>query len=267
MRSFKAAICQNLPGSDKQTNVENAIGMIREAAAHGARLVMLPEMFFCPYELEIIPSMAESDGATLDALRRIAKEEGIYLCTGSMAVKEGNRIYNRAYLLDPHGDVLLTYDKSYLFDVELPGLSVRESSVISKGGTYAAADTELGRIGILICYDIRFPEAGRALARKGAEIILVPAAFNNITGPAHWHVTLRARAVENQCFVIAASPALDKNSPYRAYGHSLIADPWGTVRCEAGEDRSIVSADLNAGRLRDIRARLPLLKEIGLQKE
>jgi predicted amidohydrolase len=264
MQNFKAAICQNLPGSDKQTNVENAIGMIREAAAHGARLVMLPEMFFCPYELEIIPSMSESDGATLDALCRTAREAGIYLCTGSMAVKEGNRIYNRAYLLDPHGDVLLTYDKSYLFDVELPGLSVRESSVISKGNTYAVADTELGRIGILICYDIRFPESGRALARKGAEIILVPAAFNNITGPAHWHVTLRARAIENQCYVAAASPAVNPRSSYAAYGHSLVADPWGTIIAEAGTAQEIIYSEFDAHKLTETRERLPLLKDAGI---
>jgi len=263
MKSFKAAVCQNLPLRDTAKSVEDAIAMIRRAAADGARLVSLPEMFFRPYELSSIAEHAEEDGSTIGRLRETARDLEIYLCTGSIAERENGHVFNRARLIGPDGEIILTHDKIHMFDVNLPGLAVRESAVFTRGGRYDVADTELGRIGILICYDIRFPESFRELARRGAEIVIVPAAFNDITGPAHWHITLRARAVENQCFVIAASPARDAGSSYKAYGHSLIADPWGTVLCEAEEDRKIVSAELDADKLHDIRARLPLLKEIG----
>ena len=263
MKSFKAAVCQNLPLRDTAKSVEDAIAMIRRAAADGARLVSLPEMFFRPYELSSIAEHAEEDGSTIGRLRETARDLRIYLCTGSIAERENGRVFNRARLIGPDGEVLLIHDKVHMFDVDLPGLTVRESAVFTRGDRFDVADTELGSIGILICYDIRFPESFRELTRRGAEVIIVPAAFNDITGPAHWHITLRARAVENQCFVIAASPSRDTGLSYKAYGHSLIVDPWGTVLCEAGEDRTIVSADIDAERLRDVRARLPLLKEIG----
>ena len=264
MKQFKLAICQNMPGFDKIQNVARAQQMVRQAAAAGAELIMLPEMFYFVYELKRLRDIAEQHGETLSVLRQTARELGVYLCTGSMAEQEKDNIFNRAYLLDPAGDVILTYSKSYMFDVNLPGLMVQESAVFSPGGSFAIASTTLGNIGMLICFDIRFPETTRELVKRGVEIILVPAAFNTITGPAHWHMTFRTRAVESQCFVAAASPARNKHSTYHAYGHSLVVDPWGKVLTEAGTGEGIVYCTLDPRVLTDTRARLPLLKNIGL---
>jgi len=264
MQSFKLGICQNLPGTIKQDNVTRALSMIKEAASQGAQLVLLPEMFYFVYELNKLRAIAEDNQQTLNILAGAAKEYGIYLCTGTMAEKSGDQIFNKSYLIDPAGKVILAYAKSYLFDVDLPGLVVKESSLFTKGSAYPVTDTAFGKIGILVCYDMRFPETGRALVKQGAEIILIPAAFNHITGPMHWHITLRTRAVENQCFVAAASPARNPHSTYHAYGHSLCVDPWGRILTEADTDETIIYCDCNADVLTDTRMRLPLLKGIGL---
>jgi predicted amidohydrolase len=207
-----------------------------------------------------MPSLAEENGETLELLKGCAKKLGIFLCTGSIAVIEDGRRFNRAYLISPKGKVLLEHSKCHLFDVTFKELKTRESAVFDAGDDLKIVKTELGTIGILICYDIRFPETARKLALAGAEILLVPAAFNNVTGPAHWDVIFRARAIENQVFTAAASPARDMKASYKAYGHSMIIDPWGSVLSKAGIHEKIIYADLNPDRLSDIRGRLPLLK-------
>jgi omega-amidase len=260
MKPFTLAVCQNKPSYNKEENVRRALDLLDRAARHGADLVVLPEMFYYPYEFEGLARQAEQKEPALDLLRERAKAHGIFVCTGSMVEKRDEKLYNTAYLLDPRGDVILKYSKTHLFDVELPGLAVKESAVFTAGDGFGAAACELGTIGMLICYDIRFPETARMLSLKGAEIILVPAAFNTVTGPAHWELTFRARAVENQCFIAAASPARNKKSRYRAYGHSMIIDPWGRVLAQAGTGERIIYARLDPGVLADTRARLPLLR-------
>jgi omega-amidase len=234
--------------------------MLDKAAVRGAELIVLPEIFYYPYEIDRLKDHADKDERILNLLREWAKTHQKYLCTGSLVEKRGKEYYNTAYLIDPEGNILLKYSKSHLFDVELPALKVRESEVFAKGGNIQTADCELAKIGILICYDIRFPEMARLLSAQGAEIILVPAAFNTITGPAHWEITFRSRAVENQCFVAAASPARNKKSQYQAYGHSLVVDPWGRVLAEAGTGEEIIYTRLDPEVLAETRARLPLLK-------
>lgn len=260
MKKFKIALCQIKPLRDKAKSVAHAVEMIEKAAGNGAKLVMLPEIFYHPYELKSISSLADDGKSTLDPLRESAIRNHIHICTGSIALRENGKSFNRAYLVGPDGDILLEHSKCHLFDVDFKELRTRESKVFSPGSSLKVADTTLGKIGMLICYDIRFPEAARKLALQGAEIILVPAAFNDITGPAHWHITFRTRAVENQLYIAAASPARDSEAVYRAYGHSMTVNPWGEILCEAGEDEEIVYGDFDPEFLENVRGRLPLLK-------
>jgi omega-amidase len=260
MKSFVLAVCQNKPSYDKKKNVERALSMLDKAAARGAHLMLLPEIFYFPFELEYLKSQACQNEEVLNLFKEWAKKNGKYLCPGSMIEKRDETFYNTSYLIDPHGNVILKYSKSHLFDVDLPSLKVQESSVFSKGDRIEVTECELGKIGILICYDIRFPEMARILSLRGAEIILVPAIFNIITGPAHAEITFRSRAVENQCFLAVASQARKKKSTYQAYGHSMIIDPWGRVLAEAGTGEEIIFASLDPQVLIDTRARLPLLK-------
>jgi len=257
---FTIAVIQNRTIHDKERNVAEAIALVEKAANRGAGLVMLPEIFMYPYELDKLRGLAETDGSTRTRLAEKAKEYGIHLCTGSIPERENDMIYNRAYLLGPDGEALLVHDKCHLFDVRLPHLVAKESSVFTPGGSVLVAKTSLGAVGMLVCYDIRFPEISRRLTLAGAEIILVPAAFNTVTGPAHWHTLFRTRAVENQVYVAAASPARNNRSLYRAYGHSLVVDPWGKILTEAGTGRAILYARLSATVLEETRARLPLLR-------
>mgnify|MGYP000520266807 CR=1 FL=1 len=223
--------------------------------------VTLAEIFYYPYELHGIRQVADTDMKTLETLRDAAVRYGIYLCTGTMAIRREAGFGNTAFLIAPSGDILLEYSKTHLFDVNLENLSFRESSFIVPGNSVEVARTPLGVIGILVCYDIRFPEIARMLALRGAEIIIVPAAFNTTTGPAHWHVMFRARAIENQLYVMAASQARTPASAYEAYGHSMVVDPWGNVVAEADDDETVVYAELKAETLEETRRRLPLLMQ------
>jgi len=259
MKDFKMAVCQNKPFFDKKKSVARVVDMIKEATDNEARLVMLPEMFYFPYILSELAKQEESDGETVSTLQAAAKSNKIFLCTGTTVEKIGDKRFNKSYLISPEGIIILEYSKCHLYDVDFKELKVKESEYFSRGNLISVADTELGKIGIIICYDIRFPEMARALVNHGAEIILVPAAFNMISGNAHWHLFFRTRATENQVFVAAACPARDNECKYKAYGHSLIVDPWGDILREAGENEEIIYSDLKADRIEDIRNRLPLL--------
>ncbi|HJO92070.1 MAG TPA: carbon-nitrogen hydrolase family protein [Victivallales bacterium] len=260
MKNIKIAICQNKPSRDKNESVEKIKLMIEEASDNGAELVVLPEIFYHPYELRAIPKLEESNCETLNILAGIAAGNKIHLCTGSLVEKVGNKRFNRSYLISPKGEILLEYSKSHLYDVNFEKLRTRESKVFDFGENLNIADTALGKIGIIICYDIRFPEMARHLALNGAEIIIVPAAFNTISGEAHWNIMFRCRAIESQVYLLAASPARDMDSSYQAYGHSMVIDPWGRVISEAGIDEQIIYSFLDSKVLSDTRNRLPLLK-------
>ncbi|MCG8570868.1 MAG: carbon-nitrogen hydrolase family protein [Spirochaetes bacterium] len=260
MKSFKTALCQNKPGYDKKANIERALIMLDQAVNEYAKLIIFPEMFFYPYEIKNIPAVAEQNFETLKIFQKKAKEYQVHLCTGSMAIQENDQIYNRAYLIDPTGQIILEYSKMHLFDVDLPSLKVLESSVFTPGNELKVAKTDLGKIGLLICFDIRFPELARKLTLMGAEMIIVPAAFNTTTGPAHWHINMRMRAVENQVYLAAVSPARNSHTKYHAYGHSLLIDPWGEIKAEADIDEEIIYGNIDLDYLAEIRSRLPLLK-------
>jgi omega-amidase len=259
MNPIRVALCQIRPSFDCAENIDRAFGMIGQAAINGADLAVLPEIFYFPFDLPEIKRIGDMS-RLLERFSREARRHEIHLCTGSMAIKGPDGLTNTAYLINPAGAIVLTYSKSHLFEMSMKNVKIRESSVFSAGDRFPIAHTGLGAIGMLICYDIRFPEAARKLALAGAEILIVPADFNDITGPAHWHVMHRSRAIENQVFLIAVSQARNSEAHYAAYGHSMAVSPWGDIIAEADDTESIIYADLDPRVLEDTRKRLPLLK-------
>ncbi|MFP4162834.1 MAG: carbon-nitrogen hydrolase family protein [Chitinispirillaceae bacterium] len=261
MEKIRLALCQNVPQQqDVEKNVSHALDLVESAAKAGAGLVSLPEMFYHPYELAKLPPLARLEEETRAAFSRKARELGIHLCTGSIVSHCEGKNYNRTFLYGPDGELIHEYSKCHLFDVSFKGLTVKESDYFSPGEEIVCTQTSLGTIGTAICYDVRFPELFRTLSLKGAELVLVPAVFNHISGPAHWHITMRTRAVENQFFLAAISQGKSDKSSYRAYGHSMVVSPWGEVLAEAGVGEEIIYADLDPSQITEARERLPLLR-------
>jgi omega-amidase len=259
MKSFKIGICQIQPKFNINDTVQHALEMIWRAAESGSSLVVLPEMFYYPYDLKKIKSIVGKEDEVLSLLMSAAKKFNVFLSTGSMAFMRNDQLYNMSHLLGPDGTVLGEYSKCHLYDVNLKNFSVSESSVFSPGNSISVINTELGVFGILICYDIRFPEFASLYAASGAEILLVPSVFNKQTGSAHWHIMMRARAIENQCFLIATSQAAHPDASYSAYGHSLAVSPWGDILTEATDNEEIVYCTIDPIVLEETRRRLPLL--------
>jgi predicted amidohydrolase len=259
---FGLAICQLNVTGDKKRNIQRAAEMVREAADRGARMVILPEMFNCPYQTKLFPAYAEEfkSGETIAMLRETAMEKQIYLVGGSIPEREGEAVYNSSFTFGPRGNLLGRYRKMHLFDVDLPGgPRVKESSTIGYGEKLAVFDTGMCRVGVVICFDVRFPELIRLLALDGVQLVVVPAAFNTTSGPAHWEMTMRARAVDNQVYLAAASPARDPEAGYVIYGHSMIVEPWGEIMAEAGEGEEIIIAEIDLERVEKVRRQIPLL--------
>lgn len=262
MERFKAAVCQMTVRADKARNLELARSMVARAVADGAKLVVLPEMFNCPYVADVFPDYAEvfPNGETFKMLSTAAREEKIFIVGGSVPEKEGASIYNSSFVFGPEGNMLGRHRKIHLFDVDLPGgIRVKESSTIGAGREITVIKTSLCTIGVAICYDIRFPELIRMMVLQGASVLVIPAAFNMTTGPAHWDLIHRIRAVDNQVYVIASSPAREKGARYEAYGHSMIVDPWGEIVCQADEDDQVIIGEIDPEKIDQVRRNLPLL--------
>lgn len=258
---FTLALCQMQVVEDKLENINHALEMINEASPN-ADLVILPEMWNCPYETSLFPEYAESrdDSPTLNAIYKAAKEEKIYIVAGSIPEKDEGKIYNSSFFFNPHGEIIGVHRKVHLFDIDVEDeISFKESSTLTAGDEITVVSTDLGRIGICICYDMRFAELLRLMTLEGAELIIVPGAFNLTTGPAHWKPLIQVRAVDNQVFMAAVSPARDVNASYIAYGHSMVADPWGTILKEASTDDEIIYASIDLSMVQKIRGELPLL--------
>lgn len=262
-RRLRLALCQMRVTADKRENLLRAKQMAAEAAAGGAQLVMLPEMFSCPYENSAFPVYAEEgEGESFRCLSEIAGQNRITLVGGSIPEKCGDRIYNTSLIFGPDGQLLGRHRKVHLFDVDVPGgITFRESDTLTAGDRLTVVDTPAGRIGVAICFDIRFAEMFRAMAVQGAQLICIPAAFNMTTGPAHWELSFRMRAVDNQCFFAGCSPARDEASNYVAYGHSIVTDPWGRVIIQADETQQVIFADIDLADTDRIRQQLPIMRE------
>ena len=259
---FKLALCQMQGVEDKNDNVAQALDMIKKAAQK-ADIIILPEMWNCPYQTELFPLYAEQmdNSPTLNAISNAAKREGTYILAGSIPEKYEGKTYNSSFFINPEGEIIGVHRKIHLFDIDVPdAISFKESLTLAAGNKVTVVDTELGKIGICICYDIRFPELLRLMALEGAELIVVPGAFNMTTGPAHWKSLIKVRAVDNQVYVAAASPARDENASYVAYGHSMVADPWGNILNEAGTGEEIIYTQINLPEIKKIRKELPLLE-------
>ena len=264
-RSFRAGLVQLRSGRSVKPNLDKAEELIRRAAKGGAIYVQTPEntgLMELKPELVLEAAETEERSAALAHLRALARELGIFLHIGSLAIKlDPSRVANRSYLIDPEGRVTARYDKLHMFDVDLPGgESYRESQYFRPGDKAVVADLPFGRLGLSICYDLRFPALYRALASAGAEFIAVPSAFTRQTGEAHWRVLIRARAIETGAFVLAATQGGLHENGRATYGHSLIVSPWGEVLAEGGEDPSVIFADIDLAASEEARARIPALK-------
>jgi len=259
----KLAVCQVKVTSDKAFNIKHAEDIVRRAVGQGGQVVLLPEMFNCPYEPNLFPRYAEAypDGETLQMLSRLAAELNIVLVGGSIPERDGDVVYNTCFVFGAQGQLLGRHRKMHLFDVDLPNLNVQESSTLGPGSDFTVIDAGACKIGVMICFDVRFPELARLLALSGADVLLIPAAFNMITGPAHWDLTMRARALDNQVYLAAASPARDEQAEYVAYGYSMVVDPWGNVLVQAGTGEEIILAEIDTEKIQDVRDRLPLLAQ------
>lgn len=298
MTSIKIALCQMNVVDNKEKNIKKAIEMVKNSKKENADIAILPEMFNCPYENEKFIEYAEyrENSYTLEKIAQIAKYENIHVLAGSIPEKELksdkvtttntedidntnnidnntnninnntdriDNIYNTAFLLDNKGRQLGYHRKMHLFDIDVKDkIYFKESDTLTSGNKITVIDTKskIRKIGIGICYDIRFPEISRLMALEDANILIFPGAFNLTTGPAHWELLFRTRALDNQVFTIGVSPALNKEANYNAYGHSIITNPWGEVVAKGNYDEELIIAEINLEEIAKVREELPLLK-------
>ena len=264
---MKVAALQLCASDDPVANLALTLSMVQQASEAGAQFIATPEVTNCVSssrrrQNEVLA--LQEDDQTLAAMCAAAAQFGVWISVGSLALKlpDDDRFTNRSFMIDPSGQIIAQYDKIHMFDVTLSETEqYRESDGYRAGDHAVIADTAFGKIGMTICYDIRFPHLYRGLAKSGASILLIPAAFAQPTGRAHWEVLLRARAIETGCFVIAAAQTGEHQTtqgrPRKTYGHSMIVSPWGEILADAGEDQGIIYADLDLSLVESTRARVP----------
>lgn len=264
-RTFRAGIVQLRTGRNVGANIDTAAKLVREARSLGAEYVQTPEQTSL-MEIDRASLFAhiveEERDPALAAFRELARELKIHLHVGSLAVKASpDKAANRGFFIDPNGEIVGRYDKIHMFDVNLAnGETYRESNTYRPGETAVVVAPPFCRVGLSICYDVRFPALYRALAEAGAEVITVPAAFTKQTGEAHWHLLLRARAVETGCFVLAAAQGGRHENGRETFGHSLVVDPWGRIVAEAGIDPGVTIADIDLALVAEARRKIPALE-------
>jgi predicted amidohydrolase len=266
MTSVKAACIQVNASNDMDANIQAAAALACDARAAGAELVVMPEnvsMMEWGRSNILAKAQPEESHKALASFKELARETGLWLHTGSLSVllEEGDKVANRSYLLSPEGEVTAQYDKIHMFDVDLGNGEVyRESATFAPGREAVLAETPWAPIGLTVCYDLRFPQLYRSLAQAGAQILTVPAAFTRVTGKAHWHVLLRARAIETGSFVLAAAQCGEHAGGRQTYGHALIVSPWGTILADAGEQPGYIMATLNLDEVAEARGKVPSLQ-------
>ncbi len=263
-KRFTVACVQVTAGQDVDANVEAACALVRQARDAGGEFILLPEnVSLMEPRTEVIRShaVAADDHPVLARFRDLAREVGAWLLTGSLPMRSSDgRMANCSTLIDPNGAVVRSYDKIHMFDVDLPsGESYRESKIFQPGEESCLADLPWGVLGMTVCYDLRFPQLYRSLAQAGAQFLTVPAAFTKTTGEVHWHLLLRARAVENGCFVFAPTQCGLHYGTRRTFGHSLIIDPWGEVLADGGGEVGVITAEIDPARVDEVRAMIPSL--------
>lgn len=264
MNKVKICLIQMRVNEDKKENLLKASQLIKNISDQNPDIVVLPEMFSCPYITSNFPIYAEKENDySYKFLSNIAKENNIYLVAGSIPEKENNKIYNTSYVFNRQGEKITKHRKVHLFDIDIKGKQTfKESDTLSAGDKVTVFDTEFGKIGLCICYDFRFPEIARLMVNEGAKAIIVPASFNMTTGPAHWHIMFKSRAIDNQVYTIGCSPCRDYDSSYVSYGHSLIVSPFGEVLCELDDKEDIITYEIDLNYVNKVREELPLLKHL-----
>lgn len=263
MEKIKIAAIQMSTVADKMENVRTVKTYLEKIKDENPDFVILPEMFCCPYQTENFPIYAEKEGGPVwQQLSGYAKQYGIYLIGGSMPEKdaEGN-VYNTSYIFDREGKQIGKHRKVHLFDIDVKGgQTFKESDTLTAGDSDTVFDTEFGKIGVMLCFDIRFPELSRMMVNDGVKVIFVPAAFNMTTGPAHWELSFRTRALDNQIYMVGCAPARDVSAGYISWGHSIVTDPWGRVTGMLDENEGILLSELDMDYEEQVREELPLLK-------
>jgi len=262
--SFRIACVQLTPDGDRAAGTATAIGAIRRAAAAGANLVALPEYAAQLHSSGRVMRAGAGTEATDEALaafRAVARECDAWVLVGSLTMRtDTDKICNRSYLIAPGGEVTATYDKLHMFDATLPdGRTIRESTLYQAGSRAVLVESEWGGLGLTICYDLRFPQLYRALAQAGAKVIFVPAAFTRATGQMHWHALLRARAIENTCYIVAPATCGTSPDSHSTFGHSIVVDPFGAIVMEASDEPGVFHAEIDLSRVDVARSRIPSL--------
>ncbi len=264
MSVFRAACIQVNAGTDLHKNIETAADLVRKARAAGAELILLPEnvaMMEWGRDNLLAKAAPADNHPAIAALKSLARETASWLHAGTLHIRlEDGRLANRTYMFDPAGNTVAQYDKIHMFDVDLGNGEVyRESATFRPGAEARTVDLPWGRLGLSICYDVRFPQLYRALAKAGADLITVPAAFTRTTGMAHWHVLLRARAIETGCYVLAPAQCGDHAGGRQTYGHALIVSPWGEILADGGEEPGFITAVIDPAEVAAARRKVPAL--------
>jgi len=263
--SFRLGLIQLAVGANKAANVERACGKVREAVANGANVVSLPECFNSPYGTKYFAEYAEEvpNGDTCRALSEAAKASQVFLIGGSIPERDGDKLYNTLTVWSPEGELLQKHRKMHLFDIDIPGkITFKESEVLSPGNTFSTFDTPYCKVGLGICYDIRFADLAQVYAREfGCKLLVYPGAFNMTTGPLHWELLAKARAIDNQIYVASVSPARDEKADYVAWGHSLVVDPFADVIAKTTHAEDIIYADIDLDQLEERRNQIPVTKQ------
>lgn len=263
MEKIKVAAIQMPTLTDKMQNVRTAGIYLEKIKDEKPDFVILPEMFCCPYQTQNFPVYAEEEGGPVwQQLSEYANQYGIYLIGGSMPEKDAEgKVYNTSYIFDRQGKQIGKHRKVHLFDIDVTGgQTFKESDTLTAGDHDTVFDTEFGRMGVILCFDIRFPELARMMVNDGAKAIFVPAAFNMTTGPAHWELSFRTRALDNQIYMIGCAPMRDEYAGYISWGHSIVTDPWGRVIDMLDEKEGVLLTELDLDYEEQVREELPLLK-------
>ena len=251
-----------------ERNMDEVRRMLNGYSGDRPDFMLLPEIFTCPYDNSCFPVFAQKDGGEVFCfLQELARKNQCYLIGGSVPeADESGRLYNTSYVFDRAGCLIGKHRKAHLFDIDVPGGQYfKESDVLSKGEGATVFDTEYGKMGVCICFDIRFPDLFLKMREEGVRMVFVPAAFNMTTGPAHWEILFRSRALDQQIFMLGCSPARDTEASYVAYGHSILADPWGRVLGELGEKEGLLSAKVDLGLVDAVRQQIPLRAREGME--
>lgn len=263
MVKMKLALCQMNVIDDKKANLDKAGSMIARSVEKNADFIILPEMFNCPYSNDKFIEYGEKEkkSITLKRISKLAKESEVYILAGSIPERQEDRLYNTSYLFDRNGEIIAKHRKMHLFDIDVKDkIAFKESDVLTAGDDFTVVDTEFGKIGIGICYDVRFVELARIMAENGASILFYPGAFNQTTGPAHWELLFRSRALDNQVFCVGVAPALNTDASYHSYGHSIVTNPWGEVLHQADYKEELIVCEIDLSEIKKVREEIPVLK-------